>query len=308
MQFNNVNVNIAFLNSKSNTNFIDVKKFFLIAFASIFVSCTNVDSSTDSIGPIYLWSSGETELVMGGTLISTENEDIMKITDVSAPSITVFPSNAHDPSPAVLIFPGGGYSLLAYDLEGTEIAHWLNSIGITAIIVKYSVPNKRKLAFKDAQRAQQIVRINARKWNIDSTKIGVIGFSAGAHLAARLLTSKITTDSYDSTKADSVGNIPSFGILVYPAYLEDEMLYSSNKALHPNSDFPPTLIVQTEDDHRFIVGTKLFYKTYKGANQDISMQLFREGGHGYGLRADPTWDVSSWPETAQKWLENKSIM
>jgi acetyl esterase/lipase len=232
--------------------------------------------------------------------------NIIRITKVNAPSLELFKSkSATENAPAVLIFPGGGYSILAYDLEGTEIAQWLNSIGIHAIIVRYTVPgNKRAEALQDAQRAMGIVRSHAKDWSIDSNKIGVLGFSAGGHLTANISTNyqKRTYDLIDD--ADKVSCRPDFSVLVYPAYLyteKDKTILAEDILVDAKT--PPAFIVQTLDDRRLIDSSFNYARALKDANVDAEIHLYAKGGHGYGMRTSDK-PVSKWTILCTEWLKS----
>jgi acetyl esterase/lipase len=186
-----------------------------------------------------------------GTVQPDKGDNIRRITDVVTPTISVFPApKAADgkPVPAVLVCPGGGYGLLAIDLEGTEIVQWLNSIGVTAVLLKYRVPGNRDGAFQDAQRAMSLIRQNAKQWNIAPDRVGVIGFSAGAHLAARLSTGFQKRSYPPADAADKLSSRPDFAILVYPAYLvkPDNASLADEITVTPKT--PQAFLVQTQDD------------------------------------------------------------
>jgi acetyl esterase/lipase len=223
------------------------------------------------------------------------------LTKVESSSIAVFPAPGGDsPAPAVLVCPGGGYSILAYDLEGTEIAQWLNSIGFTAVVLKYRVPDNRAGALEDAQRTLSLMRHNATAWNIDPEHIGILGFSAGGHLAA--CTSAATGGrAYIAVDdADQQRCTPDFTVLVYPAYLSDEH-FSLPVEVAVSRETPPAFIVQTQDDKHYIDSSLAYYIALKSADVPAELHLFPEGGHGYGLRPSKH-GVSGWPALCGAWL------
>jgi acetyl esterase/lipase len=239
---------------------------------------------------------------------------IIRLSNVTTPTLTLYPAPPDKNTGAVvLVFPGGGYRILAYDLEGTEICDWLNSIGITAVLVKYRVPEPKGVPryqqpLQDAQRAVGIVRNHASAWNIDPQRIGVLGFSAGGHLLA-VLSNTSTERTYPKVdEADGVSSRPDFAILVYPAYLsvsdKGEVLAPEVK---PSNGTPPTFIVQAEDDRSFIAGTLLYYRALADAKATAEMHLYSTGGHGYGLRRtdDP---VTNWPRLAEEWLRYQKVL
>ena len=161
---------------------------------------------------------------------------LVRLGNVSTPTITVYkPKSSNGPAPAIVVFPGGGYQILAIDLEGTEVCEWLNSAGIACVLLKYRVPNsgpypKSPAALQDAQRAMGMVRQHATEWGIDSHRLGVLGFSAGGHLAAALSThfDKRIYDPVDA--ADQLSCRPDFAVVIYPGYLA---LADQNMAPNP---------------------------------------------------------------------------
>jgi acetyl esterase/lipase len=241
---------------------------------------------------------------------------LMHLTDVSVPNLTVYPASAANATgAAVIVFPGGGYRILAYDLEGTEICDWLNGIGITAILVKYRVPQPQdpatrfKEPLQDAQRAVGIVRHHAKEWGIDGSRIGVLGFSAGGHLSA-VLGNHSEERTYERVDdADSENCHPDFVVLVYPAYLSEENKGTQVAAEgHPAANrTPPTFIVQAEDDKSFIDGTLLYYRALTDARIPAELHVYAAGGHGYGLRATGN-PVSGWPRLVEAWMRDRKLL
>lgn len=232
-------------------------------------------------------------------------DKIIRITKVKRPAIEFYKAkNAKPNAPAVVIFPGGGYQILAYDLEGTEIAEWLNSIGIHAIILKYTVPgNQREAALQDAQRAFGIVRSKAKAWSINPDQIGVLGFSAGGHLAANLSTNYQKRNYAPIDAADKLSCRPDFTILIYPAYIYDN---KDKRQMAPEikvtAKTPPAFIVQTLDDRRLVDSAFNYCRELKDVKVDAELHLYAKGGHGYGMR--PTKNpISGWPKLCQVWLE-----
>ncbi len=175
---------------------------------------------------------------------------LVRLGNVSVPTLTVYTPKGVNTGAAVVVFPGGGYQILAIDLEGTEVCDWLNSIGVTCVLVKYRVPNsgpypKSDAALQDAQRAVGLVREHAAEWGIDAKRVGVLGFSAGAHLSAALSThyEKRLYDTVDA--ADTLSCRPDFAVIVYPGYLAlAEQNMAANPEIHPTADTPPSFIVQ----------------------------------------------------------------
>ena len=238
--------------------------------------------------------------------LPSRGDNVIRITDINEPSIAVYKvANTSKPTPAVIVCPGGAYNILAYNKEGTEIATWLNSIGITGIVLKYRVPGNLDGAFQDIQRAIRIVRHNAVDWNITPMRIGVMGFSAGGHLSARLSTnfSQATYPRLDVV--DDKNLRPDFAILVYPAYLS-KVPGKLSQDLPVNDKTPPTFIVHTEDDKSFVAGSKVYRDALEAAKVANDFFLCATGGHGYGLRSDK--EISAWPKKCQAWLMKQGFL
>ena len=224
-----------------------------------------------------------------------------RITNVSQPTLSFFPApKKESPLPAMIVCPGGGYSYVVIDKEGSEIAAWLNSIGVSALVLKYRVPNNRAGAYQDLQRALSLSRANAAEWNLDPKRLGVIGFSAGGNLAAKAAT------SFDPRTYPLVDNIdkqscrPDFAVLVYPAYLDDKAGHVAPD-LNLKAKIPPTLIVHSEDDKTPVVGSKVYHAALDEAKVAHEFKLYPTGGHGYGLHCER--DARAWPADTLKWLQ-----
>jgi acetyl esterase/lipase len=214
---------------------------------------------------------------------------------------------------AVVVFPGGGYSILAIDLEGTEVCDWLNSAGITCVLLKYRVPNtgpypKSNAALQDAQRAMGLVRQHSAEWGIDPNRIGVLGFSAGGHLSAAIsnLYEKRLYDPIDD--ADKLSCRPDFSVVVYPGYLANsDQNFAPNADIHPTANTPPTFIVQAEDDPVHVENAVAYFMQLKAAKVPAELHVYAQGGHGYGLRRTPL-PVTTWPQEVEKWLHTIKIL
>lgn len=271
----------------------------------------------DPLKPIDLWPSkapGESTEI-GGEQDTTKPSDnlvagrrLARIGNVSKPTLTVYPSNPAAASrAAVIVCPGGGYNILAYDLEGTEVCEWLNSIGVTAVLLKYRVPKrpgleKHAAAFQDLQRAIGIVRLNAAAWNVDTSRIGVLGFSAGGHLAA-MLSNNFTERTYPRLDdADDQSCRPNFAFLIYPGYLT---VKEKQDAIAPElaitSQTPPTFLVMSQDDGVRVENALFYYLALKNAKVPAELHLYPTGGHGYGLRPS-NHTVTTWPQRAAEWM------
>lgn len=253
-------------------------------------------------GPLALWPEAK---MPGLALVPDAVKPGREENAVAIPTIDVYPvPESPKPAPAVLICPGGGYGHLAYDKEGVEIAKWLNTLGITGIVLKYRVPGNRDGAFQDIQRAMRIVRSRAKDWDIVPGHIGVMGFSAGGHLSARLA-NNYETPAYPAVDAaDNLSCKPDFVILVYPAYLDAKGVVAPE--LPVSEKTPPTLIVHNEDDSGFLRGSRIYHQALDAANVPNEFLLFQKGGHGYGLRSPE--DVGAWPERAKDWLIKTGVL
>lgn len=246
-----------------------------------------------------------------GNLVA--GKSVTRVHNVSNPTITVYLPKHKKNGAAVLIFPGGGYSILAIDLEGTEVAHWLNSIGVSAFLVKYRVPDsgpypEHKAALEDAQRAMGLVRSRAAQWGISPNRIGVIGFSAGANLAVQLSNHYRARIYPGVDAADQTGCRPDYSLIIYPAYL---VLPQQGFALNPNIKIdphaPPTFLVQAEDDPIHVQNAIAYYLALHAAGIPAEMHIYAKGGHGYGLR--PTsLPITHWPKLAALWLHTIGIL
>jgi acetyl esterase/lipase len=236
----------------------------------------------------------------------SEGDNIARLTDINIPSMTIYRApNTKGPAPAVLVCPGGGYHILAIDLEGTEIAQWLNSVGITAVVLKYRVPENRDGAFADAQRAMSLIRYHGSKWNIDPARVGIIGFSAGGNLAGKL-SNNFSKKSYDHIDAaDKLSCRPDFAMLVYPYMLgDDEKLAEGMKV---TKDTPNTILIHTQDDWVKAESSIYYYLALKEAGVASELHVFPTGDHGYGLRTSEH-AVSNWPKICTTWMQKTGIL
>ena len=238
---------------------------------------------------------------------------VMRLTNVSSPTITLYTPAGKSSGAAVVVFPGGSYRILAIDLEGTEVCDWLTSSGVTCVLLKYRVPDsgpypKSSAALQDAQRAVGVVRSHAEKWHIDPHRVGVLGFSAGAHLAAALST-HFEQRLYDPIDgADQMSCRPDFAVIVYPGYLAiAEQNFAANPDISVTSKIPPSFIVQAEDDPVHVENATVYFLALKNARVPVEMHIYAQGGHGYGLRRTEL-PVSRWPESVETWLRTIRIL
>ena len=232
---------------------------------------------------------------------------LVRLGNVSKPTLTLYTPKAKNTGAAIVVFPGGGYNILAIDLEGTEVCDWLNQAGVTCVLLKYRVPQtgpypKSPAALQDAQRAMGLVRQHAAEWKIDPQKIGVLGFSAGGLLAAAISThyDQRLYDPIDA--ADKLSCRPDFAVVVYPGYLAlADKNFAPNADINPTSNTPPTFIVQAEDDPVHVENAVVYFMALKNAKVPAELHIYAEGGHGYGLRRTAL-PVTTWPDAVEGWL------
>ena len=233
---------------------------------------------------------------------------LVRLGNVSVPTLTLYKATSHNTGGAVVVFPGGGYNILAIDLEGTEVCDWLTAAGVNCVILKYRVPGtgpypKSPAALQDAQRSLGLVREHATEWGIDPKRVGVLGFSAGAHLAAALSTHFDERLYAPIDSADQLSCLPDFAIVVYPGYLAlSEKNLAPNADINPTAATPPTFIVQAEDDPVHVENAVVYFMALKNAKVPAELHIYAQGGHGYGLRKNGL-PVTYWPGLVEKWLE-----
>lgn len=243
----------------------------------------------------------------------------LAVEEVSRPTMTVYSPKGKNTGVAMVVFPGGGYTILAIDLEGTEVCDWLTSSGITCVLLKYRVPDsgpayhddchchihpKAPTALEDAQRTVGLVRFHAAEWHVDPHKIGVLGFSAGGHLVANISTHFAKRSYAPVDAADKVSCRPDFAVAIYPGH----MLENTTKEFELNPDIPvtagtpPTFLLQNEDDKVDGVEQSLvYYIGLKKAGVPVEMHLYAHGGHAFGLRRTK-FPASRWPALVETWL------
>ena len=249
-------------------------------------------------------------------------KSMLSVTNVSQPTLTVYAPRGRNTGAAVVVFPGGGFQILAMDLEGTEVCDWLTSKGITCVLLKYRVPSEpyrwqcdcrphnRALsvpALQDAQRALRLVRTHAMDWHIDPHRIGVLGFSAGGYLVAEVSTNFKRRIYAPVDGADKESSRPDFALAIYPGHLATD-----HDTLNPNvpvsRETPPTFLLQAEDDYVDGVQQALvYYNALKNARVLVEMHLYARGGHAFGLRptANP---ITRWPALAETWMRTIRVL
>ncbi len=283
-------------------------------------------------GPEKVIATGKESLVAGRPWISVEN--------VSVPTMTVYSPAGKNTGAAVVVFPGGGYEILAIDLEGTEVCDWLTARGVTCVLLKYRVPGEKPyvgaaypksgpypespIALEDAQRTMGLVRLHAKEWGIDPHKVGVLGFSAGGHLVAAISNHFEKRLYAPVDAADVLSCRPDFGVAIYPGHLSlaaaewdasqgakkfplkvaagEDTEFSLNPDLHITRDTPPQFLLQAEDDHEDSVNDSLaYYIALKNAGVATEMHLYAQGRHAFGLRKTK-YPITDWPQLVDVWL------
>lgn len=266
-----------------------------------------------------LWpqgAPGETQPIGPERVLPTQpgQRQAIRLTDVSEPTLTLYRAPADKATgTAVLVAPGGGYNILAWDLEGTEIAEWLNSIGVTAILLKYRVPRRdQKEPFRaplqDAQRALRLARYHAPDWGFDPHRLGMLGFSAGGHLTV-LAGTHWDQNTYEAVdEADQLSCRPDFLIPIYPAYLgEPDKPWELSPHIRVTKQTPPAFIAITYDDQDRGAQAALLLVEFKKHGVPAELHVFLQGGHGYGLRPSER-PVSQWPKLCEQWMRELGLL
>jgi acetyl esterase/lipase len=291
--------------------------------------------------PIWPGEAPDPQPVRGPEKVETDTEHLIGgktvtgVSNVTRPTMTVYSPTENNTGLAVVVFPGGGYQMLAIDLEGTDVCDWLTAKGITCVLLKYRVTDvgpypksgpypESPMALEDAQRTVGLVRSHAAEWHIDPHKIGVLGFSAGGHLTAAM-SSHFDKRLYPAVDAaDRVSCRPDFAVALYPGHLSISAAeYDANAGrkkypievpsgvdpelglnpdLHPTSQTPPTFLLQAEDDHIDSVYDSLsYYIALKRARVPAEMHLYAQGNHAFGLRRT-RYPITAWPQLVETWL------
>jgi acetyl esterase/lipase len=239
-----------------------------------------------------------------------------RLTNVSKPTLSVFhPAKDKDTGAAVIVCPGGGYNFLAWDHEGEEVAAWLNSIGVTGIVLKYRVPRRPDQlkdkpplgALQDAQRALSLVRSKAKEWQIDPKRIGILGFSAGGHLAAW------TSTNFDKRAYEALDDIdkidcrPDFAVLVYPGGIVPRGKEEMAEEIRVRKECPPMFFAHAGDDRVTPENSVRMYLALKRAGVPAELHVYASGGHGFGLRPSNK-PCSTWPKSCEAWLRSQGML
>jgi len=237
-----------------------------------------------------------------------------RVTAVTDPTITIYQagSRAGQPAgraagPAVIVAPGGGFMFLSWQHEGTQVCEWLNSLGVTAVLLKYRTPTRDEpehftLPVQDAQRAMGIVRHRAAEWGVDPGRVGILGFSAGANLAGHAAWDRgDRTYPQDPSLDDPRG--PDFLVFVYGGgFLDKDDPKKFRQGFAVPADAPPAFFVVAHDDGRNPIEAAMLYLEYKRHGIAADLHVYAKGGHGFGMRRQPVRPVSDWPARTAEWM------
>nr|WP_294898164.1 alpha/beta hydrolase [uncultured Pedobacter sp.] len=271
----------------------------------LLLMCVGLFANAQEPQVIHLWPNNvpnEPKAKHPAEVTADKRFDIKRLTNITDPLITIYqPSSEKNNGVGIMVCPGGGYAILAIDAQGEEVAEWLNSLGYTAFVLQYRVPNKQAGALQDIQRAMRIVRSKSSALHIDSTKIGVLGFSAGASLCARLSTEfdKITYPAVD--KIDALSCRPTFAMLIWPAFLDLGTDHTLTPELTITQKTPPMFLFQTADDS-YGNNSLVMTKALREAKIPVELHYYPFGGHGNGLRKGDE-ARGAWPKLADNWLQ-----
>jgi acetyl esterase/lipase len=300
-----------------------MKSLFIVLFSLMVFSGTSAQN-----GILPLWEGDPPNYRETGEITVWDTSDIVRISNVQKPDIAIFlPSKKNATGEAVVICPGGGYHILAYDWEGSDIARWLNSKGIAAFVLKYRLPHSEsnivphKSPLMDAQRAMRLVRAKAEKWNVDPGKIGIMGFSAGGHLATTLSTHFDAGNPHSDDPVEQQSCRPDFSVLVYPVIsftgyfrhngsrealigkdADESLVINYSNELQVTGDTPPAILIHSGDDKSVPVkNSVVYYEALQANNIPAEMHIYPYGGHGYSL-AVGMGHLDTWPDRVIQWI------
>jgi len=291
-----------------------------LLFLLVVVGSLSVVSAAP-LKPIKLWPGKPPGAVIEGEEVDRTTEKsnkvagrrLIRLSNVSEPSITVYPAPEEKNSgAAVIICPGGGYHILALDLEGTEVAEWLNSIGATGIVLKYRTPTGRlpvkwQTPLMDAQRAVSLARSRAAEWKLDPKKIGIMGFSAGGNLSG-LTATRFAEREYEKVDAvDEVSARPDFACLIYPAWLNKPGTTELQDYVPVSERTPPMFFAHAADDRIECQSSIAMFLALRQHKVPAELHVYAAGGHGYGLRRTEV-PVTTWPDRMEDWLRHRGVI
>lgn len=300
-----------------------MEKLFVFIVLSAMISAA---LAQDQVLP--LWEGDPPNFKETGEVAIWDTSDIVRVRNVQKPDIAIFlPSKKNATGEAIVVCPGGGYGILAYDWEGIDIARWLNSEGIAAFVLKYRLPGSssnivpHKSPLMDAQRAMRLVRFNAEKWNVDPEKVGIMGFSAGGHLASTLSTHFDEGDASNEDPVERENCRPDFSVLVYPVVsftreythmgsrenllgkdADPELVLHFSNELQVTGETPPAILIHSGDDQGVPVENSMaYYHALQKMGIPSELHIYPFGGHGYSL-AIGRGHLSTWPDRVIEWI------
>jgi acetyl esterase/lipase len=237
-------------------------------------------------------------------------ENGWKVTYVGRPTVSVYKPSTPNGA-ALVVAPGGGYRMLAYQHEGTDVAAWLTSLGVTCVLLKYRVPRRpgdddALLPLRDAQRAISLTRAKAADWGVDPARIGLLGFSAGGHLTIHAATQERAYEAVDD--ADKASCRPDFAVMIYPGGVLDKADPSKlAPRLKVSKETPPSFLVVSTDDKGSAPGTLRLYQALREAAVPVELHVFEGGGHGYGMRKGEK-PHHAWPARCEDWMRSRGLL
>ncbi len=273
--------------------------------------------SADNGTSIPIWpglAPGESTREVGESMPGRPDEKpaITRIVKITSPTLDVFLPASDGNGVGVLILPGGGFSKVVPDLEGSEAAQFLNKVGIAAFVLRYRTTeatsgDRWMRPLQDSQRAMRIIRSNSEKWKLNPSQIGLLGFSAGGQVAAIHL-----CDTYPRTYArgdvlDDLSARPDFAMLIYPWNVVDSQTGQLISPIVVPKNHPPAFIIHTHDDRSSSVGSALIYAALRQLEVPAELHIYQSGGHGYGTRPRPGSDIGTWPDRAVDWLKQRGL-
>ena len=311
-------------NRKCNTHWIDefevisgnpqLKTTMLLLVLSILIQ--SVGAAEPDVFPVWPGKPPGDVMYVGPELVHPnkpgENPPVTRVTNISQPSLTVYlPPKEKRNGTSVVICPGGGFRILAWNKEGLEVAEWFNSIGVTAFVLKYRSPTSDHKSpwlapAQDAQRAIRVVRSRAAEWGLAPNRIGLLGFSAGGSAAANASIKSVTTLYDEIDPLDQSSCRPDFVMLVYPAYLVD-VEGKLKPDLAVTKDTPPMFLVHAINDGITCENSLQLFLALKKAGVPSDLHIYSTGGHGFGLRASEHV-VSTWPSRCEDWLRSRDLL
>lgn len=276
--------------------------------------CASIATGSEPLDVWPQFAPDETTRQLGEKLPPRAGEmpPITRVVNVTRPTMTVH--TATQPTgTGVVILPGGGFSRVVPDLEGTEAADWLNRHGVTAFVLSYRTTADSQVAgwvkpLQDAQRALSLIRSRSEEWRIRKDRLGLVGFSAGGQVAARLLTAGDKRSYERLDVVDDVSCRPDFSVLIYPWNMYDAKTDGLIAGVEVPKNCPPTFLVHTDDDRSSSLGAVLFYAGLKKHGIPAELHVYGNGGHGYGLRPVAKSQISSWSDHAAHWLGTRGYL